>query len=275
MRRAFLIAILGLFAVAAGGAAADGGPSPGVSFGWDGVTGRGGQLRYVALPARNRTLVEAIRTRDGRVLRWGEIAGSFGVPLVAYDGSAGGLSHDSKTLVLGSFTGPPTAHAVTRFAVLDVKELRLRDIVSLSGTFSYDALAPDASTMYLIQYTSAKNYNRYRVRAYDLAAGKLLPGAIVDKREPKEPMTGSPVTRVTAPDGSWVYTLYSRPGKKPFVHALDAAHRGAVCIDLDNWRGPQNNLSRLRLRLSSDGRQLLLSRRDGTRVLAVATPGSS
>ena len=270
MRRACLIAILALFA-AASGAAADGGPSPGVYFGWDGVAGPGGQVRYAAIPVRDRTLVEVIRVHDGRVLRYGDIPGSYGVPLVANDGSAGGLSHDGKTLVLATFVGPPTGHTTTRFAVLNARNLRLRDIITLRGAFSYDALAPDASTLYLIQYTSTSNYNRYRVRAYDVGAGKLVAGAIVDKREPKEPMTGSPVTRVTNADGSWVYTLYSRAGDKPFIHALNAAHRFAVCIDLDAWRGSQNTIGRLRLSLS--GRQLVLTRPDGTRMLAVAAPG--
>src|SRR5262249_53249701 len=183
----------------------------------------------------SRTIVEAIRVRDGRVERWNEVKGSYGIPLVAFDGSTGGISHDGRTLVLASFTGPPTAASVTRFAVVDTGSLRLRDVLTLRGTFSYDALAPDASTLYLIQYTSVRDYNRYRVRAYDLTAGKLLPGSIVDKREPKEPMTGAPVTRVTSPDGSWVYTLYSRGQDKPFVHALNAAQRFAVCIDLDAW----------------------------------------
>ena len=205
------------------------------------------------------------------MLRFGDIPGNFGVPLVAYDGSAGGLSHDSKTLILSGFTGPPTPKSVTRFAVLNTRNFRLRDVIALRGTFSLDALAPDASTLYLIQYTSTSNYNRYRVRAYDVGAGKLVAGAIVDKREPKEPMTGSPVTRVTNADGSWVYTLYSRAGDKPFIHALNAAHRFAVCIDLDAWRGSQNTIGQLRLSLS--GRQLVLTRPDGTRMLAVAAPG--
>jgi hypothetical protein len=269
MRRLCLIAILTLFA-AASGAAADGGPSPGVSWGWDGVAAPNGQLRYVAVGAANRTIVEAIRVRDGRVMRFGDIAGSFGVPLVAYDGSASGLSHDLKTLVLSGFTGPPTAGSRTRFAVLGTRTLRLQDVITLRGTFSLDALSPDGSTLYLIQYTSQRHYDRYRVRAYGREAGKLLPGAIVDKREPKEPMTGSPVTRLTSPDGSWAYTLYSRAGDKPFIHALNTARGYALCLDLDAWRGSQKTLPQLRLSLS--GGQLVLSRRDGTRVLAVAAP---
>src|SRR5439155_539595 len=73
---------------------------------------------------------------------------------------------------------------------------------------------------------------RYRVRAYDLVAQKLLPGTIVDPREPDEVMAGVPVTRATTADGQWAYTLYARSSKPPFVHALDTMGREAFCIDL-------------------------------------------
>ena len=270
MHRLILAALVCVFAVAAGVATA-GGPSPGLSFGAGGVATPDGSLRYVALPAGSGTIVESIGARSGRVFRSHWLQGGYGVPLVTFGGTAGGLSHDGKTLVLASFPGAP-GRSVTHLAVLSTKTLRPRALLALRGSFSYDAIAPDGSTIYLIQYTSAKYFDRYRVRAYDLAVAKLLPGAIVDKREPKEPMTGSPVTRVTSADGGWVYTLYSRADKSPFIHALDAAHRAAVCIDLD-WRGSQSVVSRLRLKLSADGRQLVLSRRDGMRVLAVAAPG--
>jgi hypothetical protein len=269
MRRVCLIVFL-VFGTAAGGAAADGGPSPGVLTGFGGVAGPGGQLRYVAVSAGNSTVVQAIRTRDGRVLRYRALRGYYGIPVVAYDGTAGGLSHDAKTLVLSTYPQFPNPRAVSRFAVLDAANFRLRRTVTLRGTFAYDALAPDASTLYLIQYTSAQNVNRYRVRAYDLKNGKLLSGAIVDKSEPKEPMTGQPLRRVTTPDGDWVYTLYSRVGDKPFIHALNAANKFAVCLDLDAWRGSQNILPRYRLSLSAG--RLVLSTPDGTRVLSVAAP---
>ena len=104
------------------------------------------------------------------------------------------------------------------------------------------------------------------------STGKLLPGAIVDKREPKEPMTGQPMQRVESGDGAWVYTLYSRAEEAPFIHALDTAHRSAVCIDLA-WHGSQRAAAQLRLALSSDGRRLVLTQPDGKRVLAVKVPG--
>ena len=65
----------------------------------------------------------------------------------------------------------------------------------------------------MIQHASQADLVRYVVRAYDLAKRRLLPQAIVDKREPDETMRGYPVARATSPGGGWVYTLYTKgPG---------------------------------------------------------------
>ena len=120
---------------------------------------------------------------------------------------------------------------------MDTRPLRVVRTVTLRGSYSFDAVAPDGSTLYFIQYTSVQDWNRYRVRAYDLVHGRLLAGAIVEKRDPAEAMRGAPLTRVTSADGGWVYTLYSRSTRTPFIHALDARHRKAFCIDLP-WPPP-------------------------------------
>jgi hypothetical protein len=253
---------------AAAGAAGDGGPSPGIVTGWDGVAAPTAPLRYVALPSGRRTVVAAVRTRGGRVVRYRTLAGSYGVPLVAFDGSAGGLAHDGRTLVLATYAGP-TPQKATHFAVLDVRRLRLQQTVTLRGAWSYDAISPDGSILYLIQYLPGQSL-RYRVRAYDLATDRLIPQPIVDKREPG-PMVGTPVTRATSADGTWAYTLYASDGDHPFIHALDTRRRLAVCIDLE-WHGSQNPLWRMRLAPSADGRKLELRRASGRMEMIVDAP---
>jgi hypothetical protein len=253
-------------AIVAPAAAGDGGPSPGISDGWDGVVAPGGKVRYVTVSTGPTTIVEAILVRSGRVESYRVLPGSYGVPLVAYDGQAGGLSHDGKTLVLSTWPGSTPS----RFAVVNTKSFRLRQIVTLRGVFSFDAISPDGSTLYLIQFTDAQNYQRYRVRAYDLETRRLVAGAIVDRREPDEAMTGQPVTRVTSASGRWVYTLYARQQAAPFVHALDSAERQAYCIDL-RWKGSQNALWKLRMRLTPDGSKIVL--RGKNRTIVVEAPG--
>ncbi len=238
LRVLVLVVVVAAGAVAVAAARADGGgPSPGLAYGGDGITGPARALRYVTLPTARGTLVEAVRVRDGHVMRWTELRQALAIPYVTNDGHTGGLSHDLRTLVLSSYSTSAVG-AFTRFAAFDTRAFRVRRLVTLRGTYSFDAIAPDASTLYLIQYTSRQNWNRYRVRAYDLVHGRLLSGSIVDKREPAGQMTGWPLTRTTSSDERWVYTFYIRPGGTAFVHALDTRARAAVCIDLP-WRvGP-------------------------------------
>jgi hypothetical protein len=252
----------GIAAAAAGGA----GPSPGVLQGGVGIAARDGIARYVALPGGDSTVVAAVRVRDGRVIRSGWAAGRWGIPLVTWSGDADGLSHDGRTLVLA-----PAGNgfrSVSRFSLLDLRRFRVARSVTLRGMFSFDALSPDARTLYLTELLSPRDVSRYRIRAYDLVRGRLYPQAVVDREEPDERMTGSPVARATAADGRWVYTLYAG-GDEPFVHALDTIRRESVCIDLP-WQGSQDPLWRMRLALGPGERQILV--RGGGRRIALPAP---
>ena len=60
-----------------------------MSVGWDGAVDASSTVRYVALPAAGTTTIAAVRTSDGRVLRYRTIPGVFGIPLVAFDSTAG------------------------------------------------------------------------------------------------------------------------------------------------------------------------------------------
>jgi hypothetical protein len=252
MRRTLALTAILAAVTASAGAGAGGGPSPGESFGWPGVVGAKGNLRFVTVPAARGTVVEAVTVRGGQVMRWHYLHGSFGVPLVAYDNSTGGLARNGRRLVLVSHR----AAAATRFAVLDPKTFKVRTRIGLAGMWAFDALSPGGSLMYLIQYL-APGSGRYAVRALNLNTRKLYPGAIVDKREPDEKMTGMPLTRAESSDGSWAYTFYSRPNKGPFVHALDTLHRRAFCIDLP-WSSSAKWLWQVRMRV--EGNDLVLRR---------------
>jgi hypothetical protein len=268
LRRAGLLTLAALVAVSlslvAGFAAAGGGPSPGAVTGWEGVLAQEGSLRYVALATARTTVVAAVQTRGGWVERFASIPGSFGIPLVAYDGSAGGLSHDGRTLVLTSFAGAPTPGTVTRFAILGTKRLERERVLALPGSWSYDALSPDGRLLYAVEYLAAGGH---RVRAIDVAGGRVLPGSLADSKEARGKMSGSPMTRATGPDGVWAYTLYAKPGGTAFVHALDTRHRKAVCVDLP-WRAADRAISEVRIAVR--GGSLVLTRR-GRRLAAIDT----
>jgi hypothetical protein len=230
--------------------------------------------RYVALTPRTRhplTVVERIDLRDSTIDRWWYLRGSYYLPAVAVDGSPGGISADG-TLVLTSIPRryPPPR---SRFAILDT-HLFLRHPhrgpgaprhaithVTLPGAYSFDAISPDGSRIYLIHdFFKRGEVSHYEVRALDTASGRLLPGAIVDPNEPDERMQGSPVTRVSSPDGRWAYTLYTGP-EETFLHALDTVDGRAVCVDLPQLEHLREPLQ-LRLRLARGGSEIVVSSRD-------------
>jgi hypothetical protein len=259
MKKLFAL-VLAAASVTAGGANANGSPySPGLVYGWSGVGAPDSGVRFVAFGMPKSTIVAAVRARDGHVLRSTTVRGFYGVPLVSYDGTSGGLSGDGKSLALASYGPYPGQKGETRFVVLGTATLDVLRRVVLPGSWSFDAISPDTSMLYLVEHVSAGQSPRYRVRSYDVRANRLIPGAIVDRLEHESVMDGQPVTRATSTDGRWAYTLYARQKHEPFVHALDTVRREAFCIDLPLRLGLPRQME-LRLRLMRDGSSLSVVR---------------
>lgn len=237
-----LLLVVLVAALAAAPALADGLPVLGVDVGNVGVATQ--TARYVTLPAGRDTVLASVRPDGGQVWQSRLLSGRLTIPAVAYDGSAGGLSADGGTLVLiEPRLGFPRAR--TRLVALGTGRLAVRRTIRLDGDFSFDAISPRGRLLYLIHYLSARDPNRYEVRAYDLRTARLLPRPVTDPSEPGD-MRGRPLSRATSRDGRWAYTLYDGGGT-PFLHALDTSAVSARCIDLDALKGADT--SRLRLRL--------------------------
>jgi hypothetical protein len=258
------LAVLGIGFVCALGAGTpalgDGGPGPGIVQGWDGITN--GKERLVAVPTVGWTSVQAIQRNGGRVIRWVNIKGSWGIPLVAFDGTSDALRPDGRTLLIAT-QASRTPSGKTSFALIDMKKMRVLRMVSIRGAFAFDALSPDLRYLYLIQYVSDVDFTQYRVRAYDLRANKLTRKVVSDRRSWETTMQGSPVSRLSR-DG-WAYTLYGGV-KRPFIHALDTRRAEAVCIFMP-WKSSPKRLYEYRLRSDAEGR--LVVRGPRGRPLAV------
>lgn len=141
--------------------------------------------------------------------------------------------------------------------------------MSLPGGYSFDAISPDGSTVYLIEHLSPIYGGAYQVRALDTSSGELLPEPILDPEEPEERMDGIPISRATSPDGRWAYTLYGSyetkhhrdaPGHEPFIHALDTVGQSAVCIDLPQLQSRSDSFQ-FALRMATGGRRLVVLNR--------------
>jgi hypothetical protein len=204
----------------------------------------------------------------GSVLKFRTLPGAWGIPLVAFDGSTGGLSAYGRILVLAQ---PPIGRMrhVSRFPVLETTHLRLVDLVTLEGSFSFDAVSPDGATLYLIEHVNRKDVAEYQVRAYDLEQDRLLPYVIRDHRSNQVEMYGYPMSRATSGDGRWVYTLY-QGSHHSFVHALDTMARKAVCIDLP-MDTPPEYVSDARLALGPGGKNLTVASSMGGIVAVIDT----
>jgi hypothetical protein len=224
----------------------------------------GENVRYEALPYDDDTLLQRIEPRGAPA--WQVLEGRLEIPVVAYDGSADGLSADGKTLILIS-PRPSFPRRETSFAVLAAQTLNLRRTITLRGDYSFDAISPRGRWMYVIHYTDPKDPLQYEVQALDLRTGRLNRAPIVDAREPGEKMNGHPLTRSSSADGRWAYTLYEG-SEHPFVHALDTSGRLARCIDLD-WLHGHTQLRKLRF--AHHGSELTVRKPDGKVVAVVDT----
>lgn len=251
-----LVVLAALVAVPAASAAY---PGPyGVQDGL-GVLGKHGSLRFVASKAGANTLVSAISTKDGSVVRSRMFAGQLGVPALLPNKPGEGLSRDGHTFVLQTMGFAEK----TRFTIVRTADLVPVDTFTLDGTFAFDALSPRGSMLYLIQHRTISDVEHYIVRGYDLRSHRLLPGRIADKSQRSWVMQGWAVNRATTPDGRWVYTLYANPGGYPFIHALDTVRAVAHCVGLP-WpaaeadQGPVFDFS-----LALDGTSLVVRRAGG------------
>lgn len=270
MKKLLVLAIAVL--AASGAASADaqkGGPATAaVLDGGRGVVSPDGKTRYVTLTTGRQTIVSFVRVVGGQVFRWRFVPGYVGVPLVGLDGTTDGISRDGRTLVLAGIPeGRPDGRTATRFALIDTGSMKLRRI-TLSGAWSYDAISPDGSFLYLIQYKGLGASPAYKVRAYDVTARRLLARPIVDRDIGERLMRGWALTRKTSSDGRWAYTLYARAKYEPFVHALDTVRRQAYCIDLPLDMKKREQMS---LRLSLRANRTLQIRQGRVNVAAIDT----
>jgi WD40 repeat protein len=130
------------------------------------------------------------------------------------------------------------------FAVVDTKNGSVKSVTA-AGEMTVDLVSDDGASLYLVEH---KADNRYNVRIFDLRTGILDEKPIGDLKqvEVSTPanvarglMAGIYQTSVDATLNSWHFSLYSNPGRRPFIHALNVSGRYATCIlDLPSGAGP-------------------------------------
>lgn len=252
-----IVAMTALLAISPQAAHGDGLPVIGLDTTRSGVASLDGRVSYYAVRDRGRTSVLRIDSERERSLRSMSLRGTLAVPGVAWDGTTSGLSADGRILALiAPRRGFPRDR--TRLVLVRTRDWKVAERIALRGDFSFDAISPDGSTIYLIHYLNPRRPTEYEVRAYDTTPGRLLPEPVIDERVAEATMNGFPMTRATGPGGVWEYTLYNGDGKT-FVHALNTAAGTAFCVDLPIG---QRGIAAAELAVSPDGGTVTVSRRD-------------
>ncbi|MGH2933525.1 MAG: YncE family protein [Gaiellaceae bacterium] len=259
--------ILALAVVAAFAAPAAAGDGPlFVSQGGVGIAA--GSTRYLPVPSyqSDNTILLSLSTTDATERNQMELVGQWGLP--STPSGADGLSRDGTRLVLSDVSAGQTSPSL--FMIVNPKTMKIVDTITLTGWYSFDAMSPDGTKLYFIDYVQGANsgdLEHYVVRAYDLRTNRLLPGRIADRTQKSWVMQGSPVARTKSADGRWVYTLYMNPGGYPFIHALDTVRGVAHCVGLPLQN--QNGIGNLVLGLH--GRTLAVHWRSGRPFVNVDT----
>jgi hypothetical protein len=257
-----------------GQAAGDGAPARFTTYAISGPH----RLEYMAMPGHHGTTT--VRKLDGReTVASRRFDDRLSVPTVTLRGEPDGLSPDGRRLVL---VGPrrQVTRGPTRVLVLDTRSLRVDRRFALQGGFTFDAISPDGSTIYFIQYVAPRDRTKYAVRAYDVRKGRLLRDPIVDPDEHAGEMRGYPLERVTSPAGRWAYTLYDGGDGEPFVHALDTTEGRAICVDLDGL-ATRHAVGNARMTVGAGGERLTIATRKAplavidTRTLEATAPLAS
>jgi hypothetical protein len=276
MRLRFAIGLAALTSAALAGAVSAAGPAPQVHQGAPGIPVAGrAHVVAIAGPTAATTRLWLVRDRDGATIRKRVVAGKLGVPAVTFDGLAEGTWAQGRKLVLASSIYDDQRQ--TRFVVVDTKTLRPLRTIRLRGAFAFDALSPNGQRLFVLQFPQGVDGGvHYVVRSVNMRTGRLEPGAIVDKTEPDERMSGIAVNRAWSPDRTWAYTLYNGGESHAFVHALNTRTRTARCIDLP-WEGEAQSLLE-NVQLAVRGGSLTLTEPGGdllaridTRTFSVAT----
>jgi protein MpaA len=219
------------------------------------VTEQGGaSYRYVTVNPQTKpplTIVERVDMSDGAIDRWWHLPGYYFIPAVAFDGSAGGLSANGRTLALVNFSRsyPPPQ---TKLAILDT-EVYLRHPrrpgqhrpqhairrLSLPDYFAFQAISPNGSKLYLRHYRTHDRGSTYDRRsddfdlwALDTRSGGLLAPRPLTVSNSRRPLSGLPISGASSPDGRWAYALYDGDKHEPFLLALDTVSTRMIRIDL-------------------------------------------
>ena len=200
---------------------------------------------YYALEGSAPTTLRWTDAKTGRAITQLTLAGAYAFANEAGPAPAG-FSPNGRWLVLVGESG-----AKSSFAIVDTSLVRLAAFAEVPGPFTYDAISDDGSSLYLIERITPEAARQlpgvnatygYRVRVYDVPAGKMSETLVVDVKLAAQTdgnnaetrldgiMSGIYQSSVPSRDGRWNFSFYYNPTRGPFIHVLHLDSRSAFCI---------------------------------------------
>jgi YVTN family beta-propeller protein len=200
---------------------------------------------YYALEGSSPTTLRWTDAKTGRPITQLTLPGAY-----AFAGDIGpaptGFSPNERWLVLVGDTG-----AKSSFAIVDTSLVRLAAFAEVPGPFTYDAISDDGTSLYVTERITPEAARQlpgvnaaygYRVRVYDVPAGKMSETLVVDVKLAAATDANNAETRidgimsgiyqssVPSRDGRWNFSFYYNPSRGPFIHVLHLDSRSAFCI---------------------------------------------
>jgi hypothetical protein len=149
-----------------------------------------------------------------------------------------------------------------RTELLVVSRSAHRSLSFPSSRWQFDALRGD--NLFLIRNLETGGY---QIRLAHVGSGGLEARPLKDPRE-SSTIWGSPFSRLSSPDGRYLFTLYVGGNGGAMVHALDLQNARARCIDLPGT-GDFLSAASWALTTSADGRTLWAVSPGYGRVVAI------
>jgi len=200
---------------------------------------------YYALEGSAPTTLRWTDAKTGRAITQLTLPGAYAFANEAGPAPAG-FSPNGRWLVLVGETG-----AKSSFAIVDTSLVKLAAFAGVPGAFTYDAISDDGTSLYLIERITPEAARQlpgvnatygYRVRVYDVPAGKMSETLVVDVKLAAQTdgnnaetridgiMSGIYQSSVPSRDGRWNFSFYYNPSRGPFIHVLHLDSRSAFCI---------------------------------------------
>jgi len=236
----------------------------------DAIKAPNGSSIYRAEESGETTVVEMLDPESGEVITSTEVGGKLEIRAVSPLGDAVALM---TTRPESSELYVPEPREYTSINVVWSEGREPRNY-TLKGNFEPETFSTDGKTLFMLEFYPPTDPDRYFVRQLDLEAGAVTEVTTADQGQGIElnpEMRGHARAQVMAPDGSFLFSLYTiESGEAPvhdpadphtdrwaFVHTLNLREKWSHCIflPLPFGTGAESAMS---LAISGDGKDLFV-----------------